>query len=282
MRQLAEIIKGTAHVELLSGAHVKQREIHRAAAAVAGFARDISSLKQLLLLQIRVKIGLHAQIEVLDAPQHKVFHRACWTIRIEHLDPIALGVQLARHGLERPRRLNRQKRHRLLVAVDAIPHKIVGGVVANLLDDPRNIVRQQHEAAGIHGHLLFVIHLKSPFIAVTQRSRQSAQARPRAASKPRPAGFPRTCVYLFFKHNPVVRPGDREAEEGGHLVGAFVQRALYGVVAFDVFLGKAQADVMLKGRAGFRHAYHQTSVAFTVPNRIPSPSGFSESARRSG
>ena len=100
MGQLAEQVKGAAHIHLLAGFHIQQGQVHRAAAAVAGAGGDIAALEQLLLFQVWVKIRLHAQVQILDPPEHKVPHRAGGAIGVEDFETVALCVHLAADGFE--------------------------------------------------------------------------------------------------------------------------------------------------------------------------------------
>ena len=56
----AEHVERTAHVKLLAGRHIEQGQVDRAAAAVAGTACNKALGEQLLFLQLRIKIRLHA------------------------------------------------------------------------------------------------------------------------------------------------------------------------------------------------------------------------------
>ena len=164
VRDPAEQIEGAAHVQLPAGLHVQQRQVDRAAAAVAGLLGDIALGKERLLFQLRVEIGLHTDILILDAPEDEVPDRAGRPVGVEDLQPIALHDQLAAHGLERTRRLDGQQRAGLLIAVDALADEVVGGVIADLLHDLRHIVREQHKARGVHGRIVpvFRSHALSP------------------------------------------------------------------------------------------------------------------------
>ena len=156
MGDRAEQIEGTAHVQLLAGPHVQQRQIDRAAAAVAGLPGDVALGEERLLFQIRVEVRLHAQILILDAPEDEMPDRGGGAIGVEDLQPVAHDDQLAAGGLQGARRLDREQGAGLLVAVDPVADEVVGGIVADLLHDLRDIVRQQHEAGGIHGGVVSV------------------------------------------------------------------------------------------------------------------------------
>ena len=151
MGRLGEQVEGAAHVELPARAHVQQREIDGAAATVAGLPRDVAPRKELLLRQLRVEIRLHTHVLILDAPEHEVLDRTGGAVGVEDLEPVALNKQLAADDLERPRRLDREQGAGLLVPVDPVADKIVGGIIADLLYDLRHVIRQQDEAGRVHG-----------------------------------------------------------------------------------------------------------------------------------
>ena len=146
MGYLTEKIKGAAHVHFSAGAHIQQGQVDRASTAMGGLARDIASLEQLLLFQIRIKIWLHAQIQILNAPQNEMPHRPGRTVGVINLQPIALYIHLIGHSFERSGCFFCQKCNRLFITVYPLAHKIVGGVIADLLYNARNIIGQKHKA----------------------------------------------------------------------------------------------------------------------------------------
>ena len=125
VRNLAEKIERTAHIHLFACFHVEQREVYRAAPAVARLLGDISQCEKLLLLQVGVKIRLHSYVLILYAPQHKVLNGAGGTVRVENLQPVALNQHLAAYGFQSARRFYCEQRARLLVPVYALAYEIV-------------------------------------------------------------------------------------------------------------------------------------------------------------
>ena len=149
MGDRAEAVKRTAHVKLPACRHIQQSQVDRTAAAVGGLFCDITALEQLLLLQLGVEIRLHADILILDPPQHEMLDRADGTISVKHLDAVALHHQLVADRFERAGGFFGQEGARLLIAVDALADKIVGRVIADLLDDAGHMIREQNKARGI-------------------------------------------------------------------------------------------------------------------------------------
>ena len=98
MGDRAEAVKRTAHVKLPACRHIQQSQVDRTAAAVRGLFCDITALEQLLLLQIGVEIRLHADILILDPPQHEMLDRADGTISVKHLDAVALNCRSSNSG----------------------------------------------------------------------------------------------------------------------------------------------------------------------------------------
>ena len=164
MGQRVEEVEGASHVHLFAGRHVKERQVHGAAAAVARLFGDVPLLEQDLFLEVRVEERLHAKVEVLDAPEHEVPDRAGRAVGVEHLEPVAHDIGLVGNVLQSPGRLPCQERDRLFVAVDAVPYEVVGREVADLLHDARHIVGQEDEVRGVHDDLFLVIHNSSSLL----------------------------------------------------------------------------------------------------------------------
>ena len=89
MGRFAEEIERTAHIDLFSRPHIEQRQVHRAAAAVAGLFGNVSLGKEILLHQIGIKIRLHTHILILNPPIDKMLYRADRAIGVEHFEPQA-------------------------------------------------------------------------------------------------------------------------------------------------------------------------------------------------
>ena len=167
VRNLTEQIKRPAHIHFLSGIHVEKGQIHCTAPAVTGLAGNIALCKKLLLLQFRIKIRLHPQIQILDPPQDKMPDRPGRTIGVKNLQTVSPYIYLIADFLQRSRRLFCQQRAGLLISVNALPDKIVRGIIADLLNDSRHIIRQYHKIRRIHDHFLFKIHCHSFFLPHT-------------------------------------------------------------------------------------------------------------------
>ena len=157
MGKRAEQVKGAAHIQLFAGLHVQKGQIHGAAAAVAGAAGDVALGEQQLLFKIRIEIGLHADILVLDPPEHELLYRTGRTVRIKDLQPESLNDQLGADSLERAGGLDGQQRAGLFIAVDPLADEIIGGIITDLLHNVRHIIRQQHKARRVHGRIIPVL-----------------------------------------------------------------------------------------------------------------------------
>ena len=62
MAQLSEKVKGTAHIEFPLRPHIKQRQIHGAAAAVAGMPGDVAAWDQIAFFETGIEVRLHARV----------------------------------------------------------------------------------------------------------------------------------------------------------------------------------------------------------------------------
>ena len=147
--ELTEIIKGSAHIDFPLRVHVKQRQIHRAAPAVAGMLRNIPLREEDGLIQFRVEVFLHAGILRIQRPVHKVRDCHLRAVSIEDLQPVALTHQLIADLFQRGGSLCRQHGQRLFVSVDAVSYKIVGGIVTDLQNGIRYRLAQEHKVGGV-------------------------------------------------------------------------------------------------------------------------------------
>ena len=157
MGTLAEIVEGASHIEFLAGGHIEQREIDRAAAAVAGFARDVAQTEQILLFEIGIEKRLHPLVEILNAPEDKVTHGPRGAIGVEHLEAIAHDVGLIADRLKGAGGVLREQGDRFLIAVDAVADEVIGGVIANLLHNAGDIVAEEDEARRVELRLLLIV-----------------------------------------------------------------------------------------------------------------------------
>ena len=185
--QLAEIVEGAAHVDLPLRAHVEQGQVHRAAAAVAGMLVDVALGEELVFFQLRIEIFLHPGVVCVQRPVHEMGHRHLGPVGVEDLQPVAHAHQLVAGLFQGGGGLRGQKSQGLLIAVDAVAHEIVGGVVAYLQDsvghglaeqhEVGRIVRQDHPVLGLGGIGLRVLFRPAAAGAKEQQQGQAQQQR---------------------------------------------------------------------------------------------------------
>ena len=168
MRDLAEHVEGASHIDFFPCLHIQEREIDRAAPAVARPAGDIALSEQLLFFQGRIKIGLHAKVQILDPPQSEVFDRSHRPVCVKDLKAVPLHICLIGSALERAGRLFGEQRAGLFIPVNTVPDEIIRRIIADLLNDPRHIVRKEHKAGGIHCHGLLIVirHFHASFLSL--------------------------------------------------------------------------------------------------------------------
>ena len=147
--ELAEIVEGAAHIHLALRDHIKQRQIHGAAPAVAGMLGDIAQGEQNILLELRIEVLLHARIVRIQRPVHEIRHRHLRAVGVKDLQTIALPNEIVADLPQGGRSLLRQQRHRLLVAVDPVADEIVGRVIADLQDRVGHRLAEQHKVRGV-------------------------------------------------------------------------------------------------------------------------------------
>ena len=144
-----EVVESAAHVHFFFRFHVKQRQVHGAAPAVAGVLGDVALGEQHILLQLRVEVFLHAHIVRIQGPVHEVGHGLLGAVGIVNLQAIALLHQVIAHRPQGSGGLLCQEGQGFLIAVNPVPHKVVGGVVADLQDGVGDRFTQQHEIRGV-------------------------------------------------------------------------------------------------------------------------------------
>ena len=75
-----------------------------------------------------------------------MLHRAGGPVSVKDLQPVSLHKQLIGGRLQSPGRLLCQQGAGFLVAIDPVTDKVVSGIVTDLLNNPRHIVRQQNKS----------------------------------------------------------------------------------------------------------------------------------------
>ena len=147
--KLAEVIERAAHIDFLFERHIEQRQIDRAAAAVAGMLGNITLREQHVLVKLRIEEFLHPRIVGVERPVHKVRDRHLRAIRVENLQPVAHREQLVADLLERGGGFLGEERQRLLIAVDPVADEVVGRIIADLQNRIRHGFRKQHKVRAV-------------------------------------------------------------------------------------------------------------------------------------
>ena len=107
---------------------------------------DEALLKQVGLLYIGVEDGLHAGGGQILRPPGKVIHRPLGSIGIIDHQAQTLLQHVVADQAQGMCRLLGEDGYGLLIAVDALAHKIIGGVVPDLQDGIRDGLAYQDEA----------------------------------------------------------------------------------------------------------------------------------------
>ena len=145
---LAEPVEGAAHVNLLLRCRVEERQVNGAASAVAGMLHEVTSGKEVGLVQIGVEIRLHPRVGGVFRPVHEVDDGALGTIGVVDFQTIAVRPDIVAYHLQRLGGLRREQCGRAFIAVDACSHEVVGGVVADFQKRVRDDLLEMHEAVG--------------------------------------------------------------------------------------------------------------------------------------
>ena len=132
---------------LLAGRELDEREVHRAAAAVAGLGRDVALLEHPALAHARVELGLHRLVREVLAPLDEGVDRALRPVAVVDLERVALRPHDLLHAREPLGRLRREQAHVLAVAGDPPAHEVVVRQVAHLDDDRGVDVVERDERA---------------------------------------------------------------------------------------------------------------------------------------
>ncbi len=143
--QLAEKVERAAHIQLVLGGHVKERQVDRAAAAVAGMLGDLALREQNVLLEIGIEVFLHPRILGVERPVHEVRDRLLRTVGVVYLEAVAFRHEFVAGGFERGGGFFREHCQRLLVAVYAVADEVIGRIVPDLKYRVGDGVAEQNE-----------------------------------------------------------------------------------------------------------------------------------------
>ena len=151
MAELSEKIKGTAHIRFPTLRCAEQRQVYRAAPAVAGALCDVSSGYERGFFQIRVEISLHALIFRVRGPAHEMGDGGLRTVGVVDFQPEAFRCQIAADQAQGLGSFPGQQCYGLLIPVDPAAYKVEGGEVPDVQKDIGNRVCQQHKVRGVPG-----------------------------------------------------------------------------------------------------------------------------------
>ena len=135
VRCFAEEVVGAAHIDFALSLHIEEREVECRSARVARFVSDVAAMEELGFGAVGVEILLHALVFEVASPANEEIDSHLRAVGIENLEAITLFLEVVAHQLEAVGSLAGQIGHGALIARDALAHEVVGGVVADLLDD---------------------------------------------------------------------------------------------------------------------------------------------------
>ena len=118
---------------------------------MAAFFHDILLLEEDALVQVGVEVGLHPDIGHVRGPADKMVHAFLGPVGIVDLEPVTFGDDLVADGLQRLGGLAGQERRRLLVAVDAVSHEVVGPEIADFQDGVRHDIGDEDKVTAVFG-----------------------------------------------------------------------------------------------------------------------------------
>ena len=132
MALAAEPVEGAAHVKLLLGGHVEEREVERGAARVAALRGYVLLDEEAVLKLARIEIALHQRVAEVFAPAHEVVDARLRAVGVVYLQAVAAGLEVVADGAEAVGGLAREQRRGLQVAVDARADEVVCAEIAYL------------------------------------------------------------------------------------------------------------------------------------------------------
>ena len=158
-------VENRAHIQLLMGLHIHQRQIHGLAAGMTGTTGDVTLVKHLQLFHVGIMDGLAALIGGIFAPAAEIIHGTLRTISVKELHHITLFAQDF-SGLDAA--LGSFLGHDnqgLLITVGRTTHKVVGScilcvddAILNQLININETLRQFSGLGDTYGALIHFIH----------------------------------------------------------------------------------------------------------------------------
>lgn len=148
VRCLTQEVVGTTHIHFALGLHVEKREVECRSARVARFVSDVAAMEELGLGTVGIEIFLHALVFEVASPANEEIDGHLWAVGIEDLETITLLLEVVAYQLEAVGSLAGQIGYGAFIARDALAHEVVGGIVADLLDDVGADVGEEDKGGG--------------------------------------------------------------------------------------------------------------------------------------
>ena len=118
---------------------------------MATLQADVFLGEEHALVKVGIEIGLHQRVSEVLGPAHEVVHALLRTVGIIDLQTIAQGLHVVAHGTQAVGSHTGEQGRRLLVAVDATAHEIVGAEIAYLEDGIGHHIGEGHKLAVVVG-----------------------------------------------------------------------------------------------------------------------------------
>ena len=148
-RQLAEEVEAAAHVEVLLRLLVKEGQIDGRTAGMTAAFGDEAQFEQIALVHVGIEDGFGFGFFHRLRPAHKVRNGTLRTVAVIEFQPQTHGAGVGVDFLKGVGGLAGEDHQRLVIAVHAIRHKIVRGVIAHVQQNIGNPVRDRDKFHGI-------------------------------------------------------------------------------------------------------------------------------------
>ena len=106
---------------------------------------DVAAMEKLGLGTVGIEIILHALVFEVASPANEEIDSHLRAVGIENLEAITLLLEVVAYQLEAVGSLAGQIGHGAFIAWNTLAHEVVGGVVADLLDDVGADVGEEDE-----------------------------------------------------------------------------------------------------------------------------------------
>ena len=147
-----EPVEGSSHVKLFFSCHVEKSQIHGRAPRMTAFLHYILLIKEHALVKIGIKVWLHPDILQVGGPTDKMIDGLLWTVGIVYLETVSLLNDIITHGTKCLCSLFRKQGRGLLIPVDAVSHKVVCTIIADLHYGIRNGIGKHYERTRVLRH----------------------------------------------------------------------------------------------------------------------------------